>query len=138
MDIIYFMKKIIFVLLVALSSPSHADWDLIYKDTQKKTEYFLNLADTVSQKEKIRAWTLESFSQPEKAGSLEYLSVKSFVEFDCQASKLRILAYSLYGSNMGKGKTIFSKGSPMEWAVINDNTVYSAYSQIVCAESISD
>jgi len=129
------MKKIIITLLFYFSSPSHADWDLIYKDATTKSEYLLNLNNYKRNKGKVRTWILENFIEPQKVETFEYRSVKSFVEFNCEAPELRILAYSLYEKNMGKGKTIFSKGSPLKPMNINKNTVFSAYSQVVCAES---
>jgi len=129
------MKKIIVTLLFVFSAPSYADWNLIYKDETIKSEYFLNLSNFKRNKGRVRAWTLENFLELQKTKSLEYHSVKSFVEFNCREASLRILAYSLYGKNMGKGKTIFSKGSPLEWIKINKNTMFSSYSQVICAES---
>ena len=129
------MKKILLPLIFSLSFPAHAEWDLIYKDATIKSEYFMNLNNYKRNKNKVRAWTLESFLELQKAETLEYRSVKSFVEFNCEESSLRILAYSLYEKNMGKGKTIFSKGSPLDWIKIKNNTIFSSYSEIICAES---
>ena len=90
------MKKIFFTLLFIFSIPSYADWDLIYKDETINSEYFMDLSNYKRNKNKVRAWTLENFLQLQKTGALEYRSVKSFVEFNCEEPRLRILAYSLY------------------------------------------
>ncbi|MDC0423363.1 hypothetical protein OAL85_03690 [Methylophilaceae bacterium] len=132
------MKTILFSLLLIFSTPLYADWNLIYKNEIIKSEYFLNLNNFKRNKDKVRAWTLENFLEPQKVENLDYLSVKSFVEFNCKESSLRILAYSLYSNNMGKGKAIFSKGSPLKWMKISKNTIFSSYSQIICAESNSE
>jgi len=132
------MKKIILIVLFSLSFPVYADWDLIYKDATIKSEYFMNLGNYKRNKDMVRAWTLENFLELQKTEIWEYHSVKSFVEFNCKEPGLRILAYSLYEKNMGKGKAIFSKGSPLGWMKIEKNTVFSSYSQIICAESNSE
>jgi len=129
------MKKILFTLLFVFPIPSYADWDLIYKDETIKSEYFMNLNNYQRNKNKVRAWTLENFLESQKIEPLEYLSVKSYVEFNCKEPSLRILAYSLYEKNMGLGKTVFSKGSPMQWMKINSNTMFSSYFDIICSES---
>ena len=129
------MKKILFTLIFSLSFPVYAEWDLIYKDATIKSEYFMNLVNYKKNGDMVRAWTLENFLELQKTEGLEYYSVKSFVEFNCKVTGLRILAYSLYEKNMGKGKAIFSKGSPLGWLPIGKNTVFSSYSQIICAES---
>ncbi len=129
------MKKILLLLLFVFSNLSYAEWDLIYKDAKIKSEYFLNLENPIIIKQKVRVWTLENFLDLQKTNALEYHSVKSFVEFDCDASKLRIMAYSLYGEKMANGKAIYSKGDSLEWMQINDDTVFSLYSKIACSES---
>mgnify|MGYP006131189751 FL=1 len=129
------MKKIFFTLLFIFSIPSYADWDLIYKDETINSEYFMDLSNYKRNKNKVRAWTLENFLELQIAEPIKYKSVKSFVEFNCADPSLRILAYSLYEKNMGLGKTVFSKGRPMQWIKVNSNTMFSSYFEIICAES---
>ena len=80
------MKTILFSLLLIFSTPLYADWNLIYKNEIIKSEYFLNLNNFKRNKDKVRAWTLENFLEPQKVENLDYLSVKSFVEFNCKES----------------------------------------------------
>ena len=129
------MKIILFTLLLIFSVQSYADWSLIYKDPTIKSEYFVNLNNYKRNKDKVRAWTLENFPKVEQILAFKYRSVKSYVEFDCKVPQLRILAHSLYEGNMGKGKTVYSNGSPLKWKKISQNTVFSGYAQVLCAES---
>ena len=129
------MKKILFTLLLIFSMQAYANWSLIYKDPTIKSEYFVDLNNYKRNKNKVRAWTLENFSNIEKILAFEYRSVRSYVEIDCKVPRLRILAHSLYEENMGKGKTVYSDGSPLKWKKISENTVFSAYSQVLCTAS---
>ncbi len=133
------MKKILLTLIFSLSFPAYAEWDLIYKDATIKSEYFLNLNNYKRNQGKVRAWTLENFLESEKINALdldlEYRSVKSYVEFDCEVPRLRILAHSLYEENMGKGKAIYSNGNSLKWMKISKNTVFSGYAEVICTES---
>jgi hypothetical protein len=80
-------------------------------------------------------WTIADFNLLQEVASYKYLSVKSFTEFDCKNSKIRIMGYSLYEENMAKGEIILSRGTPFEWKEINKNTMNEKYLDIACRES---
>ena len=112
-------------------------WTLIYESSDSKAKYYANILEIKPNKKfsKLRLWTIEDFNLLQEVASYKYLSVKSFNEFDCRYSKIRIMAYSLYEKNMAKGDIIFSKGTPFEWQKINKNTMNEKYLDIACKES---
>jgi len=65
---------------------------------------------------------------------INYQSIKSFVEINCQSKKMRILAYSLYEQPMAKGKVVFSKGRPFEWEVVKPSTVNGLFLNVSCSQ----
>ena len=111
-------------LFVFIPNLSFAEWTLIYQSSDSRSKYYANLLDIKVDKKfsKLRLWTIEDFNLLQEVASYKYLSVKSFTEFDCKNSKIRIMGYSLYEENMAKGEIIFSKGTPFEWQKINKNT----------------
>jgi len=113
------------------------EWTLIYESSDSKSKYYANILKINANKKfsKLRLWTIEDFKLLQEVASYKYLSVKSFTEFDCKNSKLRIMGYSLYEDNMAKGKIIFSKGTPFEWQKINKDTMNEKYLDIACRES---
>ena len=129
------MKKFIFLILIFLPVLSFADWTLIplnLDSDQMKTRYFIDLKNLRPKGNKVRVWSMQDFNEPQVAGPHSYYSVKSLSEFNCNESKIRILAYSVYDSNMAKGEKIMSKGSPFSWKDIKKDSVNSLYLNIAC------
>ena len=131
------MKYYLILLFVFIPKLSFAEWTLIYESSDSKSKYYANISEIKANKNlsKLRLWTIEDFSLFQEVASYKYLSVKSFTEFDCKKSKIRIMGYSLYEDNMAKGEIIFSKGTPFEWQKINKNTMNEKYLDIACKES---
>ena len=105
------MKYYLIFLFVFIPNLSFAEWTLIYESSDSRSKYYANLLDIKVNKKfsKLRLWTIEDFNLLQEVASYKYLSVKSFTEFDCKNSKIRIMGYSLYEENMAKGEIIFSK-----------------------------
>ena len=131
------MKYYLFLLFAFLPNISFAEWTLIYESPDSQSKYYANILEINANKKfsKLRLWTIEDFNLLQEVSSYKYLSVKSFTEFDCKNSKIRIMGYSLYEENMAKGEVIFSKGTPFEWQKINKNTMNEKYLDIACKES---
>ena len=131
------MKYYLIFLFVFIPNLSFAEWTLIYQSSDSRSRYYANILDIKVDKKfsKLRLWTIEDFNLLQEVASYKYLSVKSFTEFDCKNSKIRIMGYSLYEENMAKGEIIFSKGTPFEWQKINKNTMNEKYLDIACGES---
>ena len=131
------MKYYLIFLFVFIPNLSFAEWTLIYESSDSRSKYYANLLDIKVDKKfsKLRLWTIEDFNLLQEVASYKYLSVKSFTEFDCKNSKIRIMGYSLYEENMAKGEIILSRGTPFEWQEINKNTMNEKYLDIACRES---
>ena len=131
------MKYYLIFLFVFIPNLSFAEWTLIYQSSDSGSRYYANLLDIKVDKKfsKLRLWTIADFNLLQEVASYKYLSVKSFTEFDCKYSKIRIMGYSLYEKNMAKGDIVFSKGTPFEWQEINKDTMNEKYLDIDCRES---
>ena len=131
------MKYYLIFLFVFIPNLSFAEWILIYESFDSRSKYYANISDIKTNKKfsKLRLWTIEDFELLQEVASYKYLSVKSFTEFDCKKSKIRIMGYSLYEDNMANGEIIFSKGTPFEWQKVNKNTMNEKYLDIACGES---
>ena len=131
------MKYYLIFLFVFIPNLSFAEWTLIYQSSDSGSRYYANLLDIKVDKKfsKLRLWTIADFNLLQEVASYKYLSVKSFTEFDCKNSKIRIMGYSLYEENMAKGEIILSRGTPFEWKKINKDTMNEKYLDIACRES---
>jgi len=126
------MKIFLILILVFFNSIAFSAWNPIHEDKETGTAYFFDVQRIIQNKEKIRLWMLEDYEQEQIVKNLRYLSLKVFAEFNCSSSQIKVLAYSVYQENMGKGEILFSKGSSMPWGKILPNTINHTYLELAC------
>ncbi len=137
---IIYMQKIISLLLVIFSNLTLAenkDWTLLHTDSEHKKTFYINLGQFSFVNGKTRMWIMENYESKQIVGSVQFFSIKSLVQFDCNQNLIRILAYSLYDKKNAGGNAIFSKSKPMEWGKVKLNTINSAYKNVACQEANS-
>ena len=59
----------------------------------------------------VKMWHLTDFNTVQTTDGASYLSQKSQQEYDCKEEKSRILAFSWFDGQMGKGKVVYSDSS---------------------------
>jgi hypothetical protein len=98
------MRLLPLILLIG-SCAASAEWQLLSKQINGRDLYID--PDTVQKiGTKRRAWILENFAEKED----EVLSTLSFVEFDCNEKKIRLLQQDWYTEERGSGKQITPEG----------------------------
>ena len=128
------MKILLFSLLSFFCISAHADWIKLNQNKAMDTAYFIDLKNIRGNKDKVRIWTLTDYINTQVTKKVNYQSIKSLVEINCQSKNMRILAYSLYEQRMAKGKVVFSKGRPFEWEEVKPSTVNGLFLNMGCSQ----
>ncbi len=128
------MKILLFSLLSFFCILAHADWIKLNQNKAMDTAYFIDLKNIRGNKDKVRIWTLTDYINTQVTKKVNYQSIKSLVEINCQSKNMRILAYSLYEQRMAKGKVVFSKGRPFEWETVKPSTVNGLFLNMSCSQ----
>ena len=128
------MKILLFSLLSFFCILAHADWIKLNQNQAMDTAYFIDLKNIRGNKDKVRIWTLTDYTNIQVTKKINYQSIKSLVEINCQSKNMRILAYSLYELRMAKGKVVFSKGRPFEWEAVKPSTVNGLFLNMGCSQ----
>jgi len=128
------MKTLLFCFFNFFCVLAHADWIKLNQNEAMDTEYFIDLKNIRESKEKVRIWTLTDYTNIQVTKKINYQSIKSLVEINCQEKNMRILAYSLYEKSMAKGKVVFSKGRPFDWEAVKPSTVNGLFLNVGCSK----
>ena len=128
------MQILLFSLLSFFCILAHADWIKLNQNKAMDTAYFIDLKNIRGNKDKVRIWTLTDYINTQVTKKVNYQSIKSLVEINCQSKNMRILAYSLYEQRMAKGKVVFSKGRPFEWEAVKPSTVNGLFLNMGCSQ----
>ena len=132
------MRILLFSLLSFFCISANAGWIKLNQNQAMDTAYFIDLENIRGGKEKVRIWTLTDYTNIQVTKKINYQSIKSFVEINCQSKKMRILAYSFYEQPMAKGKVVFSKGRPFEWEDVKPSTVNGLFLNVSCSRFVID
>jgi len=132
------MRILLFYLLSFFCISANAGWIKLNQNQAMDTAYFIDLENIRGGAEKVRIWTLTDYTNIQVTKKINYQSIKSFVEINCQSKKMRILAYSLYEHPMAKGKVVFSKGRPFEWEDVKPSTVNGLFLNVSCSRFVID
>ena len=132
------MRILFFSLLSFFCISANAGWIKLNQNQAMDTAYFIDLENIRGGPEKVRIWTLTDYTNIQVTKKINYQSIKSFVEINCQSKKMRILAYSLYEQPMAKGKVVFSKGRPFEWEDVKPSTVNGLFLNVSCSRFVID
>ena len=118
------MKKILFVLLLSISSVVHAQWTLVeFHDT---AHFYIETTTIQTINKNKRAWLKMEFSKSELQKS-----ARSLVEFDCLEKKLRFLNFeSFKQSNLIDSKSYVNQ--VQDWEYVAPNSVFSSLLNFVC------
>mgnify|MGYP006100054051 FL=1 len=132
------MKKIFLLLLLPIQlQASSENWVLMHNDINQKKSFYVELGDFQLVEGKTRMWVMESYGVAESTMNLDYRSIKSLIQVDCNKNTMRIMGYALYETSDATGQSIFSKSSALEWEDIKVNSVNSEYRDIACQEAVA-
>ena len=132
------MRILLFFLFSFFCISANAGWIKLNQNQAMDTAYFIDLENIRESTRKVRIWTLTDYTNIQVTKKINYQSIKSFVEINCQSKKMRILAYSLYEQPMAKGKVVFSKGRPFEWEDVKPSTVNGLFLNVSCSRFVID
>ena len=132
------MRILLFYLLSFFCISANAGWIKLNQNQAMDTAYFIDLENIRGGAEKVRIWTLTDYTNIQVTKKINYQSIKSFVEINCQSKKMRILAYSLYEQPMANGNVVFSKGRPFEWEDVKPSTVNGLFLNVSCSRFVID
>jgi hypothetical protein len=119
------MRKIFFILLMAFSCSSWAEWTLFHTD--EKANYFIDLDSIHTVKKLKRVWILSNkINTP--------ISTTSLVEFDCEERRNRTIALNYHSAPNGLGEKKFIEIIP-EWGFIQPRTIPESILNQVCKKS---
>ena len=124
------MRQFVFTVLMLVSGQAAADWVFI-----DWTPTYSAYADPTTARwsgELVRIWTLTDYRSAQTYDGNAYLSSKAQFEHDCQAGRVRMLAFSLHSEAKGSGNVIHSDARPDNWQQIMPDTIGQTMWKFVC------
>ena len=121
------MKKLLFVLLLTISSVIHAEWQFV-SQVDNEAKFYIDLTTIQIINKNKRAWLKTEYIK--KLGG-EASSSRAYMEFDCVEKKSRRLSFEAFSDSNLVGSIQFDKNLG-DWIYSPPKSVSSSIMNLVC------
>ena len=109
---------LLITLLVLSSGPAYAEWELSSGDDEAGLTVYVD-RDTIRRKGNlVKMWQLYDYKTVQTVAGDSLLSIQRHNEYDCTEERTRMLAYTWFSSNMGKGRVVYKTADEQQWEAI--------------------
>ena len=123
------IKQLVAALLMATAISSPAQ--LLQLGQGDDKSHYIDIASIRRDGNTRSAWTLQDLANPDPATGT--MSSRFMYEYDCQAEKYRMLAFSAHSEPMGRGKTLVNQQLALRWMQALPNSFGMAALELVCS-----
>jgi hypothetical protein len=129
------MKRLLLITLLVLSSgPAYGEWVSVYSNDQDDMTIYLD-PDTIRREgDLVKIWGLYDYKTARTAAGISHLSLKNQSEYDCTEERTRMLAFTEFSGNMGKGDVVFSNSDEQKWKPVAPGSVGQTLWKAACAK----
>jgi hypothetical protein len=125
-----------FWLLIALllqgSGPVYAEWELISGDDSAGLTVYADRKTIRRQENLVRMWQLYDYKAIQTVAGDSLLSIQRHNEYDCAQGRTRMLAYTWFSDNMGRGRVVYKTADEQQWAAVVPRSIDHALWKVAC------
>jgi hypothetical protein len=117
--------------------PACGDWINVTAKVEKGLTVYTVYVDPDSihrNGDVVRLWVLFDYRTIQSIVGGPWLSSKARREFDCTASRIRLLGYMTFTGNMGSGEPVFSNSNESQWEPIAPDSIDRKLLEVVCTK----
>jgi len=120
--------------LVVLSNSAMALW--INIDSNDDFITYADLDTIRKNGHQVKMWDMKDYKKVQiSSNNNMYFSSMNQKEYNCKEEEYRILAFSLYSGNMGKGENVNYETIPdRKWSAIPSESIVARLLKIVCGK----
>ena len=124
---------LLITLLVLSSGPVHAEWELASGDDAAGLTVYVD-RDTIRRKGNlVKMWQLYDYKTVQTVAGDSLLSIQRYNEYDCTEERTRMLAYTWFSSNMGRGRVVYKTADEQQWEAIVPRSIDRALWKVACS-----
>lgn len=129
------MKQLVFIALLMLSGgPASAEWIFVTTSENNYTTYID--PETIHRKgNRVNVWTITDLKLAKHSpvqGQGDFLSTRSLQQFDCEEERTRLLQFTAFSGNMGKGTVVTDFTKEGSWDYLPPNSVGRHVMELAC------
>lgn len=131
---VYLLGCILITILIPNGGPVHAGWELASGNDSSKLTVYVD-RDTIQRSGKlVKMWQLFDYQTVQTVAGDSLLSYVRYNEYDCAGERSRVLAYTWFSSNMGRGRVVYKTTEAQLWASIVPRSIDHTLWKVACSK----
>ena len=125
---------LLITLLVLSDRPAYAAWELVSGDDAARLTVYVD-RDTIQRKGNLATmWQLYDYKTVQTVAGDSLLSIQRHNEYDCTGERTRMLAYTWFSSNMGKGRVVYKTADEQQWEPVVPRSINQSLWKVACSK----
>jgi surface-adhesin protein E len=121
------------VLVLWHSRQAHAEW-VAFGNSDSGTIAYVDTGSIQPEGNRVTMWVLYDFKTMHTAVGGPFLSSKALNEYDCATARQRMLMYSRFSGNMGKGSVVYGESHDERWAQVTPKSLGQLLWTFACSK----
>ena len=127
---VYFL----FTLLLLNPGSVQAEWELVSGDDSVKLTVYVDRETIRRQGHLVKMWQLYDYKTVQTVAGDSLLSIQRHNEYNCTEPRTRMLAYTWFSSNMGRGRVVYKTAEEQQWERIIPRSIDQALWKVACSQ----
>ena len=125
---------LLITLPVLISGPVYAEWELTSGDDGAGLTVYVD-RDTIRRKGNlVKMWQLYDYKTVQTVAGDSLLSIQRYNEYDCTEERTRMLAYTWFSSNMGRGRVVYKTADEQQWEPVVPRSIDRSLWKVACSK----
>lgn len=125
---------LLFTLLLLNPEPVRAEWELVSGDDASKLTVYVDRETIRRQGNLVRMWQLYDYKTVQTVAGDSLLSFERHNEYNCTEPRTRMLAYTWFSSNMGRGRVVYKTAEEQPWERIIPGSIEQTLWRVACGK----
>ena len=125
---------LLITLLVLSSGPAYAEWVLASGNDDAGLTVYVDPATIRRKGNLVKMWQLHDYKTVQTVAGDSLLSIKRYNEYDCTEERTRMLAYTWFSGNMGRGTVLYSTPDEQEWEPVTPRSINRTLWKVACSK----
>ena len=110
----------------------HAEWELVSGDDSSKLTVYVDRDTIRRQGNLVKMWQLYDYKTVQTVAGDSLLSFQRHNEYNCTEPRTRMLAYTWFSSNMGRGRVVYKTAEEQPWEQIIPRSIEQTLWRVAC------
>jgi len=120
--------------LLLSSVPAYAEWELVSGDDEAGLTVYVD-RDSIRRKGNLaRMWQLYDYKTVQTVAGDSLLSIQRQNEYDCTDARTRMLTYTWFSSNMGRGRVVYETADEQQWEPVVPRSINHTLWKVACSK----